>query len=82
MTDIEIKSSFIDWLPDNIENGKTAVVALTLNNIKSYECLYWTDGTNQSIMIDDEFLAIFNVQNEEELEFYDNLVEDIKSVVN
>lgn len=80
MEDIEIKSSFIDWLP-TIENGKTAVIALTLNGVKSYETVYWTDGQNETISIDPEFLVIFSVNYEEELPFYHDLLDDIRTTL-
>lgn len=80
MEDISIKSTFIDWLPA-IENGITAVVALTLNDIKSYEALYWTNQIDETLSIDPEFLIIFDVDFEEQLPFYYDLMDDIKSIL-
>jgi hypothetical protein len=80
MEEIEIKSSFITWL-DGIDAGVTAVIALTLNSVKSYEAVYWTDGVNETISIDPEFLILFEVDYEEELPFYHDLLEDIITVL-
>jgi len=80
MESIDIKTSFLDWLP-NIENGKTAVVVLTLNDVKSYETIYWTDGENETLSIDPEFLVLFDVDYEEQLTFYFDLLDDIKSTL-
>lgn len=80
MEDISIKSSFIDWLPD-VENGKTAVVALTLNEIKSFEALYWSDSENETLTIDPEFLILFDVDYEEQLPFFFDLIDDIKTIL-
>lgn len=80
MEEISIKTSFINWI-DNIENGVVAVVALTLNDVKSYESIYWTNGIDETISIDPEFLVLFEVDYEEQLPFYFDLVDDIKSVL-
>lgn len=80
MEEIIIKSSFLDWLP-NIENGKTAVVVLTLNDIKSYEAIYWSNEENETLSIDPEFLVLFEVNVEEELPFFYDLIDDIKTVL-
>lgn len=80
MEEIQIKTSFISWL-DDIETGKTAAIALTLNDVKSYEAIYWTDSENVSISIDPEFLVLFEVDFEESLPFYYDLLDDIKTVL-
>ena len=79
--ELSIKSSFVNWLPESLENGKTAVIALTVNDDKSYEALYWTDDVNETLTIDAEFLLLFNVDLDEKLPFYYALIDDIKTVL-
>lgn len=78
--EINIKTSFLSW-HEKIENGITALIAITINQGVSFEALYWTDKTNYSLKIDPIFLQIFRVSSEEELSFYYDLLTDIESIL-
>lgn len=80
MEELEIRTSFINWL-DPIEDGFCALIALTLNNSKSYEAVYWFNEYDESISLDPDFLIMFEVDFEEDLPFYFELLDDIRTII-
>lgn len=79
-SELEIRTSFINWL-DPLEDGFCALIAITLNNSKSYEGIYWLNENNESLAVDPEFLIMFEVDYEEDLPFYFDLLEDIRTII-
>jgi hypothetical protein len=76
----EMKTSFINWL-EPIDDGFCALIALTLNNTTSFEAVYWFNEYDETLSIDPELLMMFEVDYEEDLEFYYELLDDIKSIL-
>ena len=76
-----IKTNLIDW-QGVIEGGVAIYIGITIDDNKTYESLYWIhpDGS-RTLQTDKEFLKLFNVENEEELIFYDALLDDIDSIL-
>ena len=76
-----IKSSLIDWIGE-LEGGVGAFIALTLDDKKTVECVYWThpDG-RRGVKIEKSFLTYFRVTSEEQLPFISELLDDIESVL-
>ncbi len=80
--EITIKSSIIDYIGE-LKGGVAIHISLTLEDKHTFEAVYWIhpDGRAE-IEIDEIFVSkLFGSETVEELPFYDELMEDIDSIL-
>ena len=81
MNTLEIKTSIINILQP-IHQGVTIHVALTLNNTQSFEAVYWLHPENIRLLeIEKPFLDLFEIESTNELSFYEDLMDDIDTLL-
>jgi len=76
-----IKTSILEW-HEIIEGGVSVFIALTIDDNKTYESLYWVHPNgSRTLVADKEFLSLFNVEKTEDLQFYVELMDDIDTIL-